>query len=60
MLKRTLAEQRKHDAERLELALRDQQRKFARRGARPPSLIDKFIQTKWGDSFTGGPAGRKP
>ena len=53
ILKRTLAEQRKQEAERIEAALKDQQRKIARRGARQPTLIEKFIQTKWGDYFDG-------
>lgn len=33
-------------------ALRNQQRQLQRRSARPLSLIDKFLQTKWGDDFT--------
>jgi hypothetical protein len=53
ILKRTLAEQRKQETERIEAALKDQQRKIARRGARQPTLIEKFIQTKWGDYFEG-------
>ncbi|KAI8470981.1 MAG: hypothetical protein J3K34DRAFT_508101 [Monoraphidium minutum] len=53
MCKRALADQRKHEAERLEAALRDQQRQIMRRSARPLSLVDKFLQTKWGDYFTG-------
>jgi hypothetical protein len=52
MCKRALADQRKHEGERLEAALRDQQRQIMRRSARPPSLIEKFLQTKWGDYFT--------
>lgn len=52
MAKRALAEQRKHEAERLEAALGDQQRQLMRRGARPLSLLDRFLQTKWGDLFT--------
>ena len=54
LCKRALAEQRKHEAERLEAALRDQQRQIMRRSARPPSLVEKFLQTKWGDYFTVG------
>jgi hypothetical protein len=54
MCKRALAEQRKHEADRLEAALRDQHRQIMRRSARPLSLIDKFLQTKWGDYYTVG------
>lgn len=46
MLKCTLAEQRKHEQERVEAALRDQKRKFARREARQPTALEKFLQTK--------------
>lgn len=46
LLKRTLAEQRKHEQERIDTALKDQKRKIARREQRQPSLIDKFLQTK--------------
>jgi hypothetical protein len=46
MLKCTLAEQRKHEQERVEAALRDQKRKIARRKARQPTLLEKFLQTK--------------
>lgn len=46
MLKCTLAEQRKHEAARVEEALRDQKRKIARREARQPTLLEKFLQTK--------------
>lgn len=46
MLKCTLAEQRKHEQERVEAALRDQKRKIARREARQPTLLEKFLQTK--------------
>jgi hypothetical protein len=46
LLKRTLADSRKQEAERIEAALRDQKRKIARREARQPSLLDKFLQTK--------------
>ncbi|KAF6260393.1 hypothetical protein COO60DRAFT_1637651 [Scenedesmus sp. NREL 46B-D3] len=53
LLKRTLADARKHEAERIEAALRDQKRKIARREARQPGLLDKFLQTKWGDYFMG-------
>ena len=51
LCKRALADQRKHEAERLEAALRDQERQILRRGARPPSLIEKFVATKFGDYF---------
>jgi hypothetical protein len=54
LVKRALADQRKHEAERLEAALRDQQRAIARRGARPLSLLDRFLRTKWGDNFAVG------
>lgn len=57
MCKRALADQRKHEAERLEAALHDQQRQIMRRSARPLGLIDKFLQTKWGDYFTVGTSG---
>eukprot|EP00775_Hariotina_reticulata_P003750 gene3750-4008_t len=53
LLKRTLAEQRKHEQERIDQALRDEKRKIARRDARPPSLLERFLQTKWGDYFMG-------
>ena len=33
-------------------ALLDQHRRIARRSARPPSHIERFVQTKWGDYFT--------
>lgn len=46
MLKCTLAEQRKHEAAQVEEALRDQKRKIARREARQPTLLEKFLQTK--------------
>lgn len=46
LLKRSLADARKQEAERIEAALRDQKRKIARRQARQPSLLDKFLQTK--------------
>jgi hypothetical protein len=58
LCKRALAEQRKHEAERLEAALRDQHRHLQRRSARAPSLVEKFLQTKWGDYFTVGTLGR--
>ncbi|WIA09549.1 hypothetical protein OEZ85_008944 [Tetradesmus obliquus] len=53
LLKRSLADARKQEAERIEAALRDQKRKIARRQARQPSLLDKFLQTKCGDYFMG-------
>jgi hypothetical protein len=53
LLKRTLVEQRKAEIEHIETAVKDQQRKFARRVSRPPSLLEKFLQTKWGDNFEG-------
>lgn len=46
LLKRTLAEQRKHEQERIDAALRDQKRKIARREARQLNVIEKFLQTK--------------
>jgi len=46
LLKCTLAEQRKHEQERVEAALKDQKRKIARREARQPSPLEKFLQTK--------------
>lgn len=46
LLKCTLAEQRKHKQERVEAALKDQKRKIARREARQPSPLEKFLQTK--------------
>jgi hypothetical protein len=46
MLKCTLAEQRKQEQERVEAALKDQKRKFARREARQPTPLEKFLQTK--------------
>ena len=46
LLKRSLADARKQEAERIEAALRDQKCKIARRQARQPSLLDKFLQTK--------------
>jgi hypothetical protein len=51
LLKRTLAEQRKHEAERIAAALKDQQRRIARRGARPKNTIEKFLHTTWGADF---------
>lgn len=46
MLKCTLAEQRKHEQERVEAALKDQKRKIARREARQPTPLERFLQTK--------------
>lgn len=51
LLKSTLSAARQHEQERVDAALRAQQRAIARRGARAPSLLQQFVATRWGACF---------